>query len=57
MRMVRGLSGFCVLIVLAVSTAAQDNIVIDVVKPGYQVGHEVLRPANVTVGKYEENPE
>ena len=40
-----------------VSTAAQDNIVIDVVKPGYQVGDEVLRPANVTVGKYEENPE
>ncbi len=40
-----------------VSTAAQDNIVIDVVKPGYRVGDEVLRPANVTVGKYEENPE
>ena len=40
-----------------VSTAAQDNVVIEVVKPGYLVGAEVLRPANVTVGKYEENPE
>ena len=30
-----------------------DNVVIDVVKLGYRVGDEVLRPVSVTVGKHE----
>ena len=34
-----------------VTDTARENIVIDVVKPGYQLGDEVLRPATVTVGK------
>ena len=35
-----------------VSDPAQDNIVVGVVRPGYQIGHEVLRPALVAVGKH-----
>ncbi len=34
-----------------VADAAQDNIVIEVVKPGYLIDGEVLRPASVTVGR------
>jgi molecular chaperone GrpE len=35
-----------------VADAAQDNVVIDIVTPGYRVEDEVLRPASVTVGKH-----
>ena len=34
-----------------VNEADRENVVIDIVKPGYQVNDEVLRPATVTVGK------
>jgi molecular chaperone GrpE len=34
-----------------VAAAAQDNLVIEVVKPGYLIDGEVLRPASVTVGR------
>jgi len=37
--------------VAPVTNTAHENIVVDVVKPGYQLGDEVLRPATVTVGK------
>ena len=37
-----------------VSSPAADNVVATVVKPGYLVGGDVLRPANVIVGKYQE---
>ena len=36
-----------------VTDPARDNVVVAVVKPGYRVGDEVLRPASVTVGKLE----
>ena len=35
----------------AVADAAQDNVVVEVVKPGYLIDGEVLRPASVTVGR------
>ena len=38
---------------VSVSEAELDNVVIDVVKLGYRVGDEVLRPVSVTVGKHE----
>ena len=38
---------------VAVDDIALDNVVIDVVKVGYRVGDEVLRPVSVTVGKHE----
>ena len=34
-----------------VADAAQDNLVVEVVKPGYLIDGEVLRPASVTVGR------
>ncbi len=34
-----------------VADAARDNVVIEVVKPGYLIDGEVLRPASVTVGR------
>ncbi len=34
-----------------VADAAQDNVVVEVVKPGYLIDGEVLRPASVTVGR------
>lgn len=34
-----------------VADAAQDNVVVEVVKPGYLMDGEVLRPASVTVGR------
>ena len=34
-----------------VNETEREDIVIDIVKPGYQVNDEVLRPATVTVGK------
>ena len=37
--------------VVPVTTSDRDGHVIDVVKPGYQMADEVLRPASVTVGK------
>lgn len=37
--------------VAPVTDTAREDIVVDVVKPGYQLGDEVLRPATVTVGK------
>lgn len=36
---------------IPVTDTAQDGVVVEVVKPGYLVGDEVLRPATVTVGK------
>ncbi len=36
-----------------VTDAAQDNVVVTVVKPGYVVNGDVLRPASVIVGKHE----
>ena len=35
-----------------VSDITQDNIVLTMIKPGYHVGKDVLRPATVTVGKH-----
>ena len=35
-----------------VSDITQDNLVLTVIKPGYRVGKDVLRPATVTVGKH-----
>ena len=35
----------------AVADEAQDNVVVEVVKPGYLLDGEVLRPASVTVGR------
>ena len=35
----------------AVADAAQDNVVIEVLKAGYLIDGEVLRPASVTVGR------
>ncbi len=35
----------------AVADAAQDNVVIEVIKPGYLIDGDVLRPASVTVGR------
>ena len=37
-----------------VTAKAEHDTVIDVVRIGYRVGDEILRPASVTVGKYEE---
>ena len=37
-----------------VSNPESDNVVVTVVKPGYLVGSDVLRPASVVVGKYQE---
>ena len=34
-----------------VADAAQDNVVLEVVKPGYLIDGDVLRPASVTVGR------
>ena len=39
---------------VAVDAAAQHDAVVDVVKHGYRVGDEILRPASVVVGKHEE---
>ena len=36
-----------------VADLKQENIVVTVVKPGYLIGEDVLRPASVTVGKLE----
>ena len=38
---------------IAVTDVAQQDIVVEVVKLGYQVGEEVLRPASVVVGKHD----
>ena len=35
-----------------VTDVAQDNVVQTVIKPGYRVGDDVLRPAAVTVGRH-----
>ena len=40
-----------------VTDAAQEDIVIDVVKPGYSINDDVLRPAAVTVGKLDRESE
>ena len=37
--------------VVPVTDTERDDVVIDVVTPGYRLGDEVLRPATVTVGK------
>ena len=39
---------------VAVDAATQHDAVVDVVKQGYRVGDEILRPASVVVGKHEE---
>lgn len=38
---------------VAVTDPAQDNTIVTVVKPGYLVNDNILRPASVTVGSYE----
>ena len=43
--------------VVPVTDPERDDMVIDVVKPGYQLGDEVLRPATVTVGKLARAPQ
>ena len=40
-----------------VTDAAQEDVVIDVVKPGYSINKDVLRPAAVTVGKLDRESE
>jgi molecular chaperone GrpE len=39
--------------ILPVAVAEQDEHVVDVVRPGYAVGDDVLRPAAVVVGRHE----
>ena len=39
----------------SVQDAAQHDVVVDVVKPGYMVGEDVLRPASVIVGKLDDS--
>ena len=36
-----------------VTDAAQHNVVLTVIKPGYRVGDEILRPASVAVGRHD----
>ena len=43
--------------VAPVTDTTREDVVIDVVKPGYQLDDEVLRPATVTVGKLVPAPE
>ena len=43
--------------VVPVTDSAREDVVIDVVKPGYEMDDEVLRPATVTVGKLAPAPE
>ena len=43
--------------VVPVNDTEHEGLVIDVVKPGYQLDDEVLRPAIVTVGKLAQGPE
>jgi len=43
--------------VTPVTDPAHEGVVIDVVKPGYRLGDDVLRPASVTVGKLAPAPE
>ena len=43
--------------VVPVTTSDGDGHVIEVVKPGYQIADEILRPASVTVGKLRPNSE
>ena len=43
--------------VTPVTDPAHEGVVINVVKPGYQLGDDVLRPASVTVGKLAPAPE
>jgi molecular chaperone GrpE len=43
--------------VTPVTDPAHEGVVVDVVKPGYQLGDDVLRPASVTVGKLAPAPE
>ena len=40
---------------VAVDDPGQQDVVVEVVKPGYRVGEEILRPASVVVGKHEES--
>lgn len=39
---------------VAVDDAARHDVVVDVVKLGYRVGEEVLRPASVVVGRHDQ---
>lgn len=41
--------------IIPVTESNRENMVIDVVKPGYQINDEILRPASVTVGKLTAN--
>ena len=41
--------------IIPVTESNREDMVIDVVKPGYQINDEVLRPASVTVGKLTAN--
>ena len=41
---------------IPVTDPSQDGIVVEVIKPGYAVGEEVLRPASVAVGKLQDTP-
>ena len=43
--------------VVPVTDTERDDVVMDVVKPGYRLGDEVLRPATVTVGKLAPAPQ
>jgi molecular chaperone GrpE (heat shock protein) len=43
--------------VVPVTDSEQDGVVINVVKPGYQLADEILRPATVTVGKLAPEPQ
>ena len=43
--------------VVPVTDTDRDDVVIDIVKPGYHMGDEVLRAATVTVGKLAPKPE
>lgn len=36
-----------------VENSAQENMVLTVIKPGYRIGNDILRPASVTVGRSE----
>ena len=43
--------------IVVVEDPAQQDVVVEVVKLGYRVGEEVLRPASVVVGKHEAQEE
>ena len=42
--------------IVPVDEKDREDVVVDVVKPGYRMGKDVLRPATVTVGKLAQGP-